>query len=276
MRTTRPSPIGTRGTRDHGDERDGWSFQSRRVFRGPGHSVHAGQLRSAVPQFGGYDATAGASLGFAILSDHRSVLPSSLPLKATNAVTSCRPRRSRCFNGQQAMVSDTSQSPFVVSVVPVVGDFAAAQQPVIVVLNEGTFMTVQAVVSDDRRFVRLTVVPVFSTIGEVNTFQFTGSTTTTESSEADGIQGRSERQHEHVVVVQLVDHLGYDGPVADVLLHHGDNHSQCAGRRHGSARRHQAVERGTQRVRCADAQQASLREPPCSRTWASAVKPKAS
>ena len=43
-----------------------------------------------------------------------------------------------------------------------VGDFAAAQQPVIVVLNEGTSLTVQAVVSSDRRFVRLTVVPFFT------------------------------------------------------------------------------------------------------------------
>ena len=50
----------------------------------------------------------------------------------------------------------------MISVIPVVGDFAAAQQPVIVVLSEGTFLTVQAVVSDDRRFVRLTVVPFFS------------------------------------------------------------------------------------------------------------------
>ena len=72
------------------------------------------------------------------------------------------------FNGQTAFVSDTTQTPFVISVIPVVGDFAAAQQPVIVVLNEGTFLTVQAVVSNDRRFVRLTVVPFFSKIGDVN------------------------------------------------------------------------------------------------------------
>ena len=71
------------------------------------------------------------------------------------------------FNGQQAFVSDTSQTPFVISVVPVVGDFAAAQQPVIVVLSEGTFLTVQAVVSNDRRFVRLTLVPFFSQITKV-------------------------------------------------------------------------------------------------------------
>ena len=46
--------------------------------------------------------------------------------------------------------------------IPVVGEFAAAQQPVIVVLNEGTMMTIQAVVSNDRRYVRLTVVPFFT------------------------------------------------------------------------------------------------------------------
>src|SRR6185295_8647615 len=85
------------------------------------------------------------------------------------------------FNGQQAFVSDTSQTPFVISVIPVVGDFAAAQQPVIVVLSEGTFLTVQAVISNDRRFVRLTVVPFFSQIGKVDQFMFFGSTTTTKN-----------------------------------------------------------------------------------------------
>ena len=91
------------------------------------------------------------------------------------------------FNGQQAYVSDTSQSPFVISVIPVVGDFAAAQQPVIVVLSEGTFMTVQAVVSNDRRFVRLTIVPFFSKIGNVNTFTFSGSQSTTTNTTRNGI-----------------------------------------------------------------------------------------
>ncbi len=86
------------------------------------------------------------------------------------------------FNGQQAFVSDTSQRPFVTSVIPVVGDFAAAQQPVITVLSEGTSLTVQAVVSPDRRFVRLTVVPFFSQIGDVQEFTFTGSKTTTSTS----------------------------------------------------------------------------------------------
>ena len=66
------------------------------------------------------------------------------------------------------------------SVTPVVGDFAAAQAPVIVVLAEGTSLSVQAVISPDRRYVRLTLVPFFSEIRDVNEFTFEGSSTSTE------------------------------------------------------------------------------------------------
>ena len=141
----------------------------------------------SVPQFGGFDATAGAQLGFAILSDIEAFFFISAAQGDRRSNVMQAPKVT-LFNGQQAYVSDTSQSPFVISVIPVVGDFAAAQQPVIVVLNEGTFLTVQAVVSDDRRFVRLTVVPYFSRIGEVNTFTFEGSETTTENTSQQGIQ----------------------------------------------------------------------------------------
>ena len=84
------------------------------------------------------------------------------------------------FNGQAASVSDQIQQPFVTSVTPVVGDFAAAQAPVIVVLAEGTTLSVQAVVSPDRRYVRLTLVPFFSEIRDVDEFTFEGSSTSTE------------------------------------------------------------------------------------------------
>ena len=141
----------------------------------------------SVPQFGGFDASAGASLGFAILSDIEAFffINAAQGDRRSNVLQA---PKVTLFNGQMATVSDQSQSPFVMSVIPVVGDFAAAQQPVIVVLSEGTFLTVQAVVSSDRRFVRLTVVPFFSRIGDVDTFQFTGSETTTSSSSTEGIQ----------------------------------------------------------------------------------------
>jgi general secretion pathway protein D len=94
------------------------------------------------------------------------------------------------FNGQYGMVADQSTSPFVISVVPVVGDFAAAQQPVVTMVNEGTFLTVQPVVSQDRRFVRMTIIPYFAKIKEVNEFTFVGSETTTESTSAEGNQNQ--------------------------------------------------------------------------------------
>jgi general secretion pathway protein D len=146
-----------------------------------------GSFQLAVPQFGGFAADAGAQVGFAILSDIEAFffINAAQGDRRSNVLQA---PKVTLFNGQSAYVADTSQSPFVISVVPVVGDFAAAQQPVIVVLSEGTFMTVQAVVSNDRRFVRLTVVPFFSKIGDVNTFQFTGSETTTTNTSAEGIQ----------------------------------------------------------------------------------------
>ena len=132
---------------------------------------------ATVPQFGGLtlDSTP-TTFGFAILSDIEAffLIQAFQGDSRTNVLQA---PKVTLFNGQQAFVSDTSQRPFVTSVIPVVGDFAAAQQPVITVLSEGTSLTVQAVVSPDRRFVRLTVVPFFSQIGDVQTFTFTGTTT---------------------------------------------------------------------------------------------------
>jgi general secretion pathway protein D len=139
----------------------------------------------SVPQFGGYQPGAGATLGFAILSDLEAffVIEAAQGDRRSNVLQA---PKVTLFNGQNAVVSDTSQSPFVISVIPVVGDFAAAQQPVVAVLSEGTFLSVQAVVSSDRRFVRMTVVPYFSQIGDVNTFTFSGSSSQSNNATADG------------------------------------------------------------------------------------------
>jgi len=56
---------------------------------------------------------------------------------------------------------------------------AVGYQPVITVLPEGANLGAFAVVSADRRYVRITVQPLFSGIGEVNTFNMaTGENTT--------------------------------------------------------------------------------------------------
>lgn len=137
------------------------------------YQFNQGGFASAVPQFGGFDASTAANFGFAILSDIEVffLLEAAQGDDRTNVLQA---PKVTLFNGQTGFVSDTSQRPFVMSVIPVVGDFAAAHQPVVVVLSEGTSLSVQAVVSPDRRFVRLTLIPFFSSIGEVDTFTFTG------------------------------------------------------------------------------------------------------
>lgn len=122
-------------------------------------------------------STSAANFGFAILSDIEAYFLIQAAQGNTRSNVMQAPKVT-LFNGQQAFVSDTRQRPFVTAVVPVVGDFSAAQQPVITVLNEGTAVNVQAVVSNDRRFVRLTLVPFFSQIGKVEQFQFEGSRST--------------------------------------------------------------------------------------------------
>ena len=142
-----------------------------------------GSFAASAPIFGGFDPESAANFGFAILSD----IEAFFLIQATQGDSRSNIMQSpkvTLFNGQQASISDQSQRPFVTSVIPVVGDFAAAQQPVITVLSEGTSLSVQAVVSPDRRFVRLTLVPFFSKIGHVQTFTFTGSSSSSSGTAA--------------------------------------------------------------------------------------------
>lgn len=137
------------------------------------YSFTQDSFASTIPQFGGFDASTAANVGFALLSDIEVyfLLQAAQGDDRTNVLQA---PKVTLFNGQTGFVSDTSQRPFVTSVIPVVGDFAAAHQPVVVVLSEGTSLSVQAVVSPDRRFVRLTLIPFFSSIGDVSTFTFNG------------------------------------------------------------------------------------------------------
>ena len=133
------------------------------------------------PPFGAAGLGTPSTIGFAILSDIEAFffLQAAQSDNRSNVVQA---PKVTMFDGQFATINDVSQRPFVTSITPVVGDFAVAQQPVIVVLNEGTQLNVQGIVSDDKRFVRLTLVPFFSQIGEVDTFTFNGRRTTRRTS----------------------------------------------------------------------------------------------
>ncbi|TWU34389.1 type II secretion system protein GspD [Novipirellula artificiosorum] len=135
----------------------------------------------ATPPFSNADAGSFSTLGFAILSDIEAFFFLQAA-QGDNRNNVMQAPKVTLFDGQIATIQDQTQRPFVTSITPVVGDFAVAQQPVIMVLNEGTQLSVQGVVSDDKRFVRLTLVPFFSQIGDVDTFTFEGRRSTSSSS----------------------------------------------------------------------------------------------
>lgn len=159
---------------------------------------------AALPPFGG-DAGSLSTIGFAILSDIEAFFFLQAA-QGDNRSNIMQAPKITLFDGQIASINDTVQRPFVTSIIPVVGDFAVAQQPVIVVLDEGTRLNVQGVVSDDKRFVRLTLVPTFSQIGEVNTFTYEGNRTTRNSSNrqvdtnGDGVINEEDENEEEEVV----------------------------------------------------------------------------
>lgn len=132
-----------------------------------------GSFASAVPTFGGFDANTAANFGFAILSDIE-VFFLIQAAKGDQRTNISQAPTVTMFNGQSASVSDFQLRPFVTSVIPIVGDFAVAHQPVISILPDGTTLNVQAVASDDRRFIRMSLVPFFSTVTDVKTFTFDG------------------------------------------------------------------------------------------------------
>ena len=136
------------------------------------------------PPFGAAGLGTPSTIGFAILSDIEAFFFLQAA-QADNRSNVMQAPKVTLFDGQFATISDQTQRPFVVSITPVVGDFAVAQQPVIVVLNEGTQLNVQGIVSDDKRFVRLTLVPFFSQIGEVDTFTFEGRRTSQSTSRSE-------------------------------------------------------------------------------------------
>lgn len=157
------------------------------------------------PPFGAETVTNASTIGFAILSDIEAFFFLQAA-QADNRNNVMQAPKVTLFDGQLATISDQTQVPFVTSITPVVGDFAVAQQPVIVVLNEGTQLNVQGIVSNDKRFVRLTLVPFFSQIGKVDTFTYEGRRTTQTASRQeadtnnDGTINESDEQETEDVI----------------------------------------------------------------------------
>jgi general secretion pathway protein D len=151
---------------------------------------HFRQDNPAVPPgFSGFNPADGASLGFAILSDIEMFFFLNAAQGDTRSNVMQAPKATM-FDGQSASITDGASVPFVTGLVPVVGDFAVAQQPIIAVLHDGTQLTVQSVVTPDRRFVRMTLNPSFTSVTDrERTFTFTGSRTSDSGTTVTGPDG---------------------------------------------------------------------------------------
>ena len=132
-----------------------------------------GSFGLGVPDFGNFQPDAGISVGMAILTDIEAFFFIQAAQTDERSNVMFAPKVT-LFNGQVASVSSFVARPFVTSLVPTVGFASVGFTPQITVIPDGVFMTVLAVISADRRFVRLTVSPQFTTITDVQSFSFAG------------------------------------------------------------------------------------------------------
>jgi hypothetical protein len=97
-----------------------WSLQ------GQGWNASFGQPSMAQPQFGGFNPGAGLSFGFAILNQNvTGKFNFNFSQGNTASLVSSTPMVT-VQNGQQGYFGDTTQAPFVISYIPVVGGFLPA------------------------------------------------------------------------------------------------------------------------------------------------------
>jgi type II secretory pathway component GspD/PulD (secretin)/tetratricopeptide (TPR) repeat protein len=161
-----------------------------------------GSFDIGVPDFGNFNPDAGIQFGLAILSDIEAFFFIQAAQGDERSNLLFAPKVT-LFNGQIATVADNVVRPFVTSLIPTVGFFSVGFTPQITPLTEGVTMTVQAVVSADRRFVRLAVAPFFTNITDVFTFSFLSG--------GGGIQGGVQGQGQQGVAGGIGGGLGGGG-----------------------------------------------------------------
>ena len=132
-----------------------------------------GSFEVGVPTFGGFNPNAGVQVGFAILSDIEAFffIQAAQADQRTNLLFA---PKVMLFDAQTASVNSSVTRQFVISLIPTVGFFSTGFQPIIQFIPSGIFLSVTAVISADRRYVRLTVFPQFTNITDVFTFSFSG------------------------------------------------------------------------------------------------------
>ena len=96
---------------------------------------------------------------------------SSPPPRATTRTNILQAPKVTTFNGAPATIINTEQLNFVESLIPIVGPGSVAFLPTVASFPNGVQLLVTPVVSADRRYVRMTLSPVFTAIEGFDTIQ---------------------------------------------------------------------------------------------------------
>jgi general secretion pathway protein D len=121
----------------------------------------------------GFTPGDGLSFGMAFLSDIEVFLFLEAAQQNNRGNVLTAPKVT-LFNGQFAFVFSGSVEPFITALNPVVAAGAVAFDPQITQFFNGAFLGVQAVISADRRYVRLSLFPTFNNISGEKRFTVTG------------------------------------------------------------------------------------------------------
>jgi type II secretory pathway component GspD/PulD (secretin) len=159
-----------------------------------------GSFLPTIPTVGGYLPGAGLTMGLAFLSDIQLYLFMEAVQGDLRSNIMQAPKLTM-FNGQTATITVSDQLPFLTSVqvVPVAGspgNFAV--QPIITPLPTQIQLSIQAVISADRRFVRMSLAPNITSVSPiVSTFPVTFPLFTSQ-------EGNSTTQQGPIVFTQFI------------------------------------------------------------------------
>jgi len=113
-------------------------------FNWKGINASFGGANLAVPPFGGFDPSAGMNFGFGSNRPGRSGFFNFFANQGYRQSFTSQAPSVTLFNGQRGFFSDTSQSPFVIGQIPVVGGFPVVPYAVPVMPHPGFSMSAPA------------------------------------------------------------------------------------------------------------------------------------
>ena len=118
-----------------------------------------------------FNATTGvnSSFGIAFLSD-LEVYFFMTAIQGDQRTNVVQAPKVTSFNGAPAFIMSGKQQYYVAQLTPIVGAGAVAFSPTPAAINDGVFLNVTPIVSADRRYVRMTLTPNFTTVEGFATF----------------------------------------------------------------------------------------------------------